>query len=286
MNETVESLKKTNYITENLKFNSNTNFIGISFMKDKNNNIKNDENQIIETNSFKNLNKIKVEKDLLEKNKAYNYNYQMWTIFTTKIPELNKLKKKVIEQEIKKNEDLLKDIFSFYKNKIEIMIGLIKSEEINSNDISLFTPLFTNIGEIILGENKFHFQKEYAFTKYIIHLEKIELDNIIFVLIKDRFHDFEDSILNGKYIIYIKPLSTKSVYSIEINKIPNDEISSATKPKLLQQLEDDINLIFSDYMIIDFNNKNQVDYFFSITHILFYYSILEQFINCDRICKV
>ena len=281
-----ESDKKTNFINEYLKFNANTNFIDISFVKDKNNNINNDENQIVETNCVKNLNKIKVEKDLLEKNKTYNYNYQMWIIFTKKIPDLIKLRKKVSEREIKKNEDLLKDIFSFYKNKIEIMIGLIKSEEISSNDISLFMPLFTNIGEIISGENKFKFQKEYAYRKYIIHLDKIELDNIILVLIKDKPLGIEDSIINGKNIIYIKPLPTKSVYSIKIDKISNDDISSDIKPKLLQLLEDDINLIFSDYMIIDFNNKNQVDYFFSIIHILFYYSLLEQFINCDRICNV
>ena len=281
-----ESDKKANFINENLKFNVKTNYIDISFMKEKYINIYNDENQIIDTNIIKNLEKIKVENDLLEKNKTFIYNYQMWIIFTKKIPELIKLKKRVLEQEIKKNEDLLKDVFSFYKNKMEIKISLIKSEEINDKDISLFIQLFTNIGEIITEENKLQFQKEYEYRKYIIHLDKKELDNILLVLIKDNFHEIEDSILSGKNIIYIKPLPIKSVYSIKIHKISNEKISSEFNPKILRQLEDDINLIFSDYMIIDFNNEKQVDYFFSIIHILFYYSLLDQFINCERICKV
>ena len=273
--------KKENFIKENIKFNVNTNHIDISFMKNEsiNININNNENKILDMNSIQNKQKTKIEKDLLEKNKAFNFNFQLWTTFALKAHSLLKLKKSKLEPEIKKYENLLKNIFSFYQNRLGIMIGLLKSEEINNNDISLFIPFLSKIGAIISGVNKFHFQKEYPQYNYIINIDKADLNDIVIVLIKDNFHEFEDSILNGKSIIYIKPLPIKSVYSIKINKITNNNISSNIKLKLFEQLDNDINSIFSDYMIIDFNNEKQVNYFYSIINILFYYSLLEQFIN-------
>ena len=274
--------EKINFIKENLKFNVNTHFIDISFIKNNNINIDNDENLIIDTNNNKSLKKIKVEKDLLEKNKIYNVNYQMWKVFALKVSDLMKLKKiKTIafEQEIKNKEDLLKNIFSFYQNKIVIMIGLIKSEKISNNDMSLFMPLLSNIGGIITKENMFQFQKEYAYRKYIISLDKIDLNDILIVLIKNNFQEFDNSILEEKNIIYVKPLITKSVYLIKIHKNSNNDINSEEKNKFFKQLDNDINSIFSDFMIIDFNNEEQVNYFFSVINILFIYSLLEKFIN-------
>ena len=277
--------EKFNFINENLKFNANTYFIDISFIKNNNINIDNDdndENLIIDKNNNKNLKKIKVEKYLLEKNKIYNFNYQMWKVFVPKVSDfmkIKKIKRIAVEQEIKNKADLLKNVFSFYQNKIEIMISLIKSEKLSNNDMSLFMPLLSNIGEIITKDNTFQFQKEYAYRKYIIHLDKIDLNDILIVLIKNNLQEFDNSILEEKNIIYIKPLLTKSVYLIKIHKNSNNDINSDTNNKLFQQLDNEINSIFSDFMIIDFNNEEQVNYFFSIINILFIYSLLEKFIN-------
>ena len=51
------------------------------------------------------------------------------------------------------------------------------------------------------------------------------------------------------------------------------------KIKILNYLDTDINKIFSDFIIIDFNNKMQVKFFYIIIDILFHYSLLEQFIK-------
>ena len=194
---------------------------------------------------------------------------------TTKI----KSKKNKIEDEIKKVEDLLSSCFSFYQSKIEIMIGLIKSEEIDDKDISLFTTFLSNLGEIKIEENLFQYQKEYIFNKYIITLNKMNSKDVLIVFIKDNFIEYEDSILDGKFIIYIKPTRLSSVYSIKIIKNINNQRKIKNNLKALEQIDNDINKIFSELFLIDFNNEIQVNYFYFIIDILFKYSLLGQFIN-------
>ena len=97
-------------------------------------------------------------------------------------------------------------------------------------------------------------------------------------LIKDNFEQYEDSILNEKFIIYVKPLILKSVYSIKIKKNSNYKIK-INNNKINNQIDIDINKMFSDFLIIDFNNKTQIDFFYKIIDILFNYSLLEHFID-------
>ena len=270
--------EKIKFIKENIKFNSKSNFIEISKLH-KENNINNNDNKNQDVHNIQNLKKDNVENELLEKNKSFNYNYQLWLTFLMKSAAMNKLKKIKIEDEIKKVDDLLSSCFSFYQSKIETMIGLIKSEEIDDNDISLFTPFLSNIGEVKVEENLFQYQKENIYNRYIITFNKMNSNDVLIVLIKDNFLEYEDSILDGKFIIYIKPTCLSSVYSIKITKNINNKRNNKNNIKALDQIDNDINKIFSELFLIDFNNETQVNYFYFIIDILFKYSLLGQFIN-------
>ena len=224
-------------------------------------------------------NEKKEEDNFKEKNNIIVENYQLWLNFLNKTKTLNKSKKGNSEEDIKMNDDLLKDVFSFYSKKLDKNIGLIKSEEIRDKDISLFSPLLSYLGDIISKGNKFLIQKETNYEKFIIDLDKIYSSDIIIVLIKDNFLQYEDSILNQKFVIYIKPSFLKSVYSIKITKNSEYKFKTNNVSRICNQIDNDINKIFSDFMIIDFNNKIQVDYFYQILNILFGYSLLENIIN-------
>ena len=69
----------------------------------------------------------------------------------------------------------------------------------------------------------------------------------------------------------------KKIPDNNINNIKNNNKNN--KIKILTQIDNDINKMFSDYIIIDFNDDKQIDYFFGIMDFLFNYSLLEQFIN-------
>ena len=207
--------KKINFIKENLIFNPKSNIIEISYLK---NEININEKKIDGENNIKDDKKKQIEKELMEKNKAFNYNYQIWGTFLMKAVTIAKLKKSKIEEELKKYDDLLKMSFSIFSSKIEKELGLIKSEEIENKDIALYIPFLSNLGVILTNENTFLFQKENLFDKFIINLDKINSNDILIVLIKENFHEYEDSIINEKFIIYVKPTFLPSVYSIKIIK--------------------------------------------------------------------
>ena len=268
--------KKINFIKENLIFNPKSNIIEVSYLK---NEININEKKIDGENNIKDDKKKQIEKELMEKNKAFNYNYQIWGTFLMKAVTIAKLKKSKIEEELKKYDDLLKMSFSIFSSKIEKELGLIKSEEIENKDIALYIPFLSNLGVILTNENTFLFHKENLFDKFIINLDKINFNDILIVLIKENFHEYEDSILNEKFIIYVKPTFLPSVYSIKIIKNTDEMKSINNKIKILNYLDTDINKIFSDFIIIDFNNKMQVKFFYIIIDILFHYSLLEQFIK-------
>ena len=270
--------EKIKFINENIKFNSKSNFIVVSILQ-KENIINNNDNKNQDVHNIQNLKKDNVENELLEKNKSFNYNYQLWLTFLMKSATVSKLKKIKKEDEIIKLENLLNSCFSFYQSKIETMIGLIKSEEIDDKDISLFIPFLSNIGEIKIEENLFQYQKENIYNKYIITLNKMNSNDVLIVLIKDNFLEYENSILDGKFIIYIKPTCLSSVYSIKITKNTNNKRKSKNNIKALDQIDNDINKIFSELFLIDFNNETQINYFYFIIDILFKYSLLGQFIN-------
>ena len=71
----------------------------------------------------------------------------------------------------------------------------------------------------------------------------------------------------------------KSVYSIKITKNSEYKYKTNNVSRICNQIDNDINKIFSDFMIIDFNNKIQVDYFYQILNILFEYSLFQNIIN-------
>ena len=260
-----ENGEKINFINENLKFNLKTNFIVFSPSKKDN---PDNENKII------------LNKDSKIKNNSVNLgiNYQSWLNYLIKTSSIIKSKKHNYEEDIKKYDSLLKSSFSFYQTKIEKNICLIKSEEIINKDIPLFSSFLSNLGNIMINENKFIIQKEYLFDKNIIHLDKNDSYDILIILIKDYFEQYEDSILNEKFIIYVKPLILESVYSIKIKKNSNTKIKNNNN-KMNIQIDNEINKMFSDFIIIDFNNKTQVDFFYKVIDVLFNYSLLEHFIN-------
>ena len=269
--------EKSNFIIKNIKFKTKTNFIQTVY--DKKDNINNNINEVITKDDLNKKNEKKEEDNFKEKNNIIVENYQLWLNFLNKTKTLNKSKKGNSEEDIKMNDDLLKDVFSFYSKKLDKNIGLIKSEEIRDKDISLFSPLLSYLGDIISKGNKFLIQKETNYEKFIIDLDKIYSSDIIIVLIKDNFLQYEDSILNQKFVIYIKPSFLKSVYSIKITKNSEYKFKTNNVSRICNQIDNDINKIFSDFMIIDFNNKIQVDYFYQILNILFGYSLLENIIN-------
>ena len=267
--------EKINFTNENLKFNLKTNFI--EFFPNKKERIDNkNENKIItENNNIAMLNKdSKIKSNMTN----LNNNYQSWLNYLCKASTIVKSKKHNYEEDIKKHDTLLKSSFSFYSTKIEKNIGLIKSEEIINKDIPLFSSFLSNLGVVTVNENKFVIQKEYLFDKYIIHLDKNDSYDILIVLIKENFEQYEDSILSEKFIIYVKPLILKSVYSIKIKKNSNYKIKNNNN-KINNQIDNDINKMFSDFIIIDFNNKTQIDFFYKTIDVLFNYSLLEHFID-------
>ena len=272
--------EKINFITENLKFNTKTNHIEFSSNKKENtDNINNENKKIMENNNKNNDNK-KSDKDLKEKKSSIIHNYQIWLNYLSKISTIIKSKKTNYEEDINKYDDLLKSSFSFYGKKIEKNIVLIKSEDINNKDFHLFNSFLSNLGIIMIKENKFIIKKENLYDKNIIHLDKNESSDILIVLIKDDFEQYEDSILNEKFIIYVKPLILQSVYSIKITKNSNYKNKyNINKLKIFTQIDSDINKMFSDFIIIDFNNKVQVDYLYKIIDVLVNYSLLEHFIG-------
>ena len=226
-----------------------------------------------------NENKIILNKDSkMKNNSALDINYQSWLNYLIKTSSIIKSKKHNYEEDIKKYDSLLKSSFSFYQTKIEKNICLIKSEEIINKDIPLFSSFLSNLGNIMINEKKFIIQKEYLYGKNIIHLDKNDSYDILIILIKDNFEQYEDSILNEKFIIYVKPLISESVYSIKIKKNSNTKTKN-NNSKMNIQIDNEINKMFSDFIIIDFNNKTQVDFFYKVIDVLFNYSLLEHFIN-------
>ena len=266
-----EHEQKIHFINEHLNFHSKTHLI--DFYKNKNENLNDDKIKILSGDNKDDINANTITK-----------NYKLWLKYVSKISIIIKSKKNNNNYEgIKKYDDLLKSSFSFYETKIEKYIGLIKSEEIENNDINLFNQFLSNIGDIFIIENKFTIRYENSFNRNIIHLDKNDSNDILFVLIKDNFVQCEESILNAKFIIYIKPLILKSVYSIKITKNQYYKNKNKNiKDKINIQINNDINEMFSDLIIINFNKKGQVDYFFKIIDLLFYYSLLENLIDCSR----
>ena len=101
---------------------------------------------------------------------------------------------------------------------------------------------------------------------------------MVFVLIKKYFEEF-DSHFGCNFIVYIKPLSIKGIYLIKIQKNSDFKMKNNSAFKLLTQIDQDFNKIFSDFIMLDTKNQKQIDYFYNLIGMVFNYAFLEEQIN-------
>ena len=253
--------KKTELLRKYLNFSSNSNFIDINM--DKYNNL--DKIQDIEIEKY------------TETKDNDNCRYQKWLIF---IEMLAKSKaKKSLSSDINDNIDfLLNSSFSFTEKKPIHFISIIKSLELDNNDFKLFLNFISILGNIIINEKEIALKKENIFENIIYRFDKNILHGVVFVLIKQYFEEL-DAHFSCNFIFYIKPLSLEGIYFIKIQKNSDFKMKNNNAFKLLTQIDQDVNKIFSDFIILDTNDEKQINYFYNIIEIIFNYSFLEEQIN-------
>ena len=253
--------QKIQLINKYLNFSSNSNFININM----DNFSKKDEN----TN-------IKVEKYRETKDNAIS-RYQKWLIF---LDILSKSKSKKSKNTITNNnyDVLLNSSFSLSENRIIHFISIIKSVELDKSNFQIFSNFFTILGNILVNENKVVFKKENIFENIIFSFNRNMLHNIVFVLIKKYFEEF-DAHFSANFVIYIKPANLQGIYFVKIHKTSDFKMKNNTCFKLLTQIDQDFNRIFSDFIILDTNDKNQISYFYNLIEMMFNYSFLEEQIS-------
>ena len=259
----MDNESKIELINKYFIFSSDSNFININLE----NHIKTDENkeEIIE--------KYKETKDVV------NIKYKKWLVFIEKL--LNSKSKKTKPNDANENIDaLLNSSFSFSENKPIHFINIIKSLEIDNNDLKLFTDFLSILGNIIVKEKEVFLQKENVFENIIYKFDKFYIHGVVFVLIKKEFKMSDKYInFNGNFIVYIKPLSLKGIYLIKIIKNSDFKMKNNNAFKLLTQIDQDFNKVFSDFIILDTNNEKQINYFFNLIEMVFNYGFLEEQIN-------
>ena len=95
---------------------------------------------------------------------------------------------------------------------------------------------------------------------------------------KDFFDEY-DAHFSCNFIVFIKPLSLKGIYCIKINKKSDFKMKNSNAFKILTQIDQDFNKIFNVNIILDTNDKKQIDYFYNIIEMIFNYSFLEDQVN-------
>ena len=173
---------------------------------------------------------------------------------------------------------LLNFSFSFTEKKPIHFISIIKSLELDNNDFKLFLNFISILGNIIINEKEIALKKENIFENIIYRFDKNILHGVVFVLIKQYFEEL-DAHFSCNFIFYIKPLSLEGVYFIKIQKNSDFKMKNNNAFKLLTQIDQDVNKIFSDFIILDTNDEKQINYFYNIIEIIFNYSFLEEQIN-------
>ena len=254
--------KKIELIKKYIIFNSNSNFIDINM--DKYNEKDEIKNIIIE--------KYKETKDIV------SCRYQKWLIFMEMLSN-SKSKKSLTSSDMNENIDfLLNSSFSFSENKPIHFVSLIKSLELENEDLNLFSNFLAILGNIIINENEIVFKNESIFENTIYKFDKFILYGVVFVLIKKYFEEF-DAHFSCNFIVFIKPLRLKGIYMIKIQKNSDFKMKNNNAFKLLTQIDQDFNKIFSDFIILDTKNQKQISYFNNLIEMIFNYSFLEEQIN-------
>ena len=254
--------KKLELIEKYLNFNSISNFIEINMEKYDN---KDEEKDI-------KIEKFKETKDIV------NCRYQKWLIFMEMLAG-SKSKKNIPSNNINENLDFLfNSSFSFSDNKPIYFVSIIKSLELENSEFPLFYNFLTVLGNIIINENEIAIKNENVFENIIYKFDKNTLYGVVFVLIKKYFEEL-DAHFSGNFVIYIKPLSLKGIYLIKIQKNSDFKMKNNNAFKLLTQIDQDFNKIFSDFLIFDTSDKKQIEYFYTLIEMIFNYYFLEEQIN-------
>ena len=249
--------EKVELINKYLNFSSKSNFIDIALDNKKMGDEK--------------IAKYKEAKDKM------NTRYKNWLSFIDMLSN-RKNKKPINYKNINESMDILfNSSFSFTENKPIHFISIIKSLGLNNKDFELFSNFFAILGKIIVTEDEIIFRKENIFEKIIYKFDKY-LYGVVFVLMKDYFEEL-DAHLSSNFIVYIKPLSLNGIYLIKIHKNSDFKMKNSVPFKLLTQIDQDFNKIFNNNIILDTNDKKQIDYFYNIIEMIFNYSFLEEQIN-------
>ena len=191
----------------------------------------------------------------------------------------SKSKKNIPSNNINENLDfLLNSSFSFSDNKPIHFVSIIKSLELENSEFPLFYNFLTVLGNIIINENEIAIKNENVFENIIYKFDKNTLYGVVFVLIKKYFEEL-DAHFSGNFVIYIKPLSLKGIYLIKIQKNSDFKMKNNNAFKLLTQIDQDFNKIFSDFFIFDTSDKKQIEYFYTLIEMIFNYYFLEEQIN-------
>jgi len=253
--------QKIQLINKYLNFSSNSNFININME----NFSKKDENTDVKIEKYK------------ETKDNIICRYQKWLIF---LDILSKSKSKKTKNTITNNnyDVLLNSSFSLSENRIIHFISIIKSVELDKSSFQIFSNFFTILGNILVNENKVVFKKENIFENIIFSFNRNMIHNIVFVLIKKYFEEF-DAHFSANFVLYIKPANSQGIYFVKIRKMSDFKMKNNTCFKLLTQIDQDFNRIFSDFIILDTNDKNQIKYFYDLIEMMFNYSFLEEQIS-------
>ena len=126
----------------------------------------------------------------------------------------------------------------------------------------------------------------YGQVKYLYAASLIQEQHITFgamapsmlTYLRPYFEEF-DAHFSANFVIYIKPANLQGIYFVKIRKTSDFKMKNNTCFKLLTQIDQDFNRIFSDFIILDTNDKNQIKYFYNLIEMMFNYSFLEEQIS-------
>ena len=252
--------RRIELINKYINFTPNSNYININI--DKNNNL--DEIKDIK------IEKYKETKDII------SCRYQKWLIFIEMLS--NSKTKKNESNDINDNIDfLLNSSFSFSENKPIHFISIIKSTELEKKDIKFFSNFLAILGNIIINGNEIVLKNENIFENNIFKFDKM-MHGVVFVLTKQYFEQL-DAHFSCNFIVFIKPLNFKGLYLIKIEKKSDFKMKNNSAFKLLTQIDNDFNKMFSDFIMLDTSNQQQIYYFYNLIEMIFNYSFLEEQIN-------
>ena len=254
--------RRIELINKYIKFSENSNYININ---------------IDQKNNLDEIKDIKIEK-YKETKDIISCRYQKWLIFIEMLFN-SKSKKNAPSNDINDNIDfLLNSSFSFSENKPIHFISIIKSLKLEKNDLEIFSNFLAILGNIIINGNEIVLKNENIFENNIFKFEKAMMHGVVFVLMKDYYEEF-DAHFSCNFIVYIKPLNFKGIYLIKFEKKSDFKMKNNSAFKLLTQIDQDFNKMFSDLIIIDTNDQKQISYFYNLIEMIFNYSFLEEQIN-------